>query len=286
MNESGLDTVALWHIEDADRQALLDRAANAEMMALVPDRALERYVVTGVLPRNCPDVAALIRSVPRDIFKHPACAGIVLSPPRGPDAARRADMIRERARGRVPLVADPIVIDSGTTEGKPESSRVEEWLGQYHAALTAGRTGLVVLDRYRRPPGDRDGLLSSAGEIEPAGAAAIDMLVRRARRWGRHLHGLSAHRVPGVQADTADVTVTGFSKGRRRYVLVTNTTRDRYTHAEVTVPASINGESVARAVEVPGSDGRPAGRVVHARSGLVALDVSLRPGDAVLFELF
>jgi hypothetical protein len=278
--------VVLQHVEDADRESLLDLTADLGLSALVPDRSLERYIVTGALPEGCPDAAELVRSVPRTVTRHPACIGVVTGPARGPDAAARANMIRDRARGQFPIMAGHIVIDSGAAGSAPEASPTEAWLAQYHAALQAGRTGMVVLDRYRRLPGDPKGLTSARGQLEPAEAAALDMLADRARRWGPHLQGLTTKAIPGVRTNSADLAVTGFSKGRRRYALIVNNARDKYTHAEVGVPATIGVEPVVRAVEVPGSSDRPAGRVVHARDAHITLDVSLRPGDAALFELF
>ncbi len=303
--ELGFDTVVLLHAEDGDRLTLLNLAADAGLKASVPDRQIEHYTTTGALPDGCPGLPALIRALPRSLVRHPACHGITLVSPRGQAAADRIAKLQNRAQERtlnlILLGADPpdpveaevnpvgtgvILVDSGTGRIDPEASPLEPWLAQYHAALGAGRTGDLVLDRYRKPPGDPAGVVAATGRVGPAEAAAIDALTSRARHWGPRLHGLTAHPIPDARINGADLRITGFSRGQRRYVLVSNPATDSYAHGEVTLPDTIRGEQATRAVEVPVSGDLPAGRVVNARRGLITLDLSLRPGDAVLFETF
>ncbi len=163
---------------------------------------------------------------------------------------------------------------------------MEAWLRQYHQGLIDGRLAGLVFDRYRRIPGDGPGIITQGGPPDPARLAAVKELAARARLWGPRLTGATPGPLRlGASAD-ADLSVTAFDHGRRLYVLVFNRSADRYTRSEVVLPELINGASPSRAVEVPASMSNPVGRVVNPHRGRIGLPVDLRPGDAVLFEIF
>jgi hypothetical protein len=148
--------------------------------------------------------------------------------------------------------------------------------------LTAG----LLLDRYRGLPGDGHAFTPPAEAFTPEQAAAIEALLARARKWGPRLLGLAAEPILGVVPGGPDVQLTALMRGAQRYVLVSNPSMDQYARGQVVLPGSIGGMPAHRAVEVPPTSGRVAGRVSDARGGRIALSVTLRPGDAALFEMF
>lgn len=296
--ELGFTAVVLRHVEDADRVILLDLAGNAGLKASVPDRSVDYYVITGALPPSCSEVPGLVRALPREVMGHPGWSGLVVGPVRGADTARRAEALQQYLRDRriasvqlggdrsVPSAGGFAAIDATVASIDPEASPLERWLAQYHAALSAGRTDALAVDRYRRPPGDPTAVSTFGGVIDPARKAAIDALISRARHWGPRLRGFTAQAISDARTDEANLHASVLTKGRRRYVLICNNAADVYAHGEVVLPESIGGQAATRAVEVPPSSDRPAGRVVDARRGRITVEVSLRPGDAVLFEIF
>ena len=67
----------------------------------------------------------------------------------------------------------PTVIDVGVGDAEEQGSATEQWLAQFHEGLAAGRTAGVVVERYRRPPGDPPDLATDHGPLPPARAAAL-----------------------------------------------------------------------------------------------------------------
>jgi len=272
----GFDGVVLRHVEDTDRLTLLDIAYETSLATLVPDRRFEHFVLTGTLPAACADASSLTQTLLRGIADHPARSAWVIHPGRSAAAADHAAALvaslRER-RSRCTLLdgdrsaedkggfarIDPAVLDT-ELEGSP----LERLIAQYHAGLSAGRTDGVVVDPYRRLPGDTHGLTSSDGPVAPAQTAAIGASTT--------LEG--------------DLQIAVLIRGERRYVLVFNPAGDIYARSDVVLPQSIGGAVASRAVEVPPSTDRTVGRVVDAERGHIILSVSLRPGDAALFEIF
>jgi len=294
----GFDGVVLRHVEDTDRLTLLDIAYETSLATLVPDRRFEHFVLTGTLPAACADASSLTQTLLRGIADHPARSAWVIHPGRSAAAADHAAALvaslRER-RSRCTLLdgdrsaedkggfarIDPAVLDT-ELEGSP----LERLIAQYHAGLSAGRTDGVVVDPYRRLPGDTHGLTSSDGPVAPAQTAAIGALVARARHWGPRLRGFTAQPIAGSTTLEGDLQIAVLIRGERRYVLVFNPAGDIYARSDVVLPQSIGGAVASRAVEVPPSTDRTVGRVVDAERGHIILSVSLRPGDAALFEIF
>ena len=284
----------LFHAEGRDRGALLDLAGEVGLRAAVPDRTFERFVVTGEWPTGCRSVGDLTSNPPDPIVHHPAFHSYVVECGRGRSARERSRRLRlELFRKGTPYLSlegeeetRPAVIDSRTVREGPPGAAIERLLTQYHEALCAGQTGGVIVDRFMRVPGDPPGLTSPDDPLLPAHTAAIAELVQRARCWGPRLRGLSAAPLDAVATGSSRLTSTAFGHGARRHVLVFNRSADRFAREEVRLPASVLGASVQRAVEVPPSSARGAGRVVQAQRGQLTLPVELRPGDATLFEVF
>ena len=294
VSDLGFNGVVLFHAEDRDRGALLDLAGEVGLRAAVPDRRFERFVVTGEWPTGCRSVGDLTSNPPDPIVHHPAFHSYVVECGRGRSARERSRRLRlELLRKGTPYLSlegeeetRPAVIDSRTVRDGPPGAAIERLLTQYHEALCAGQTGGVIVDRFMRVPGDPPGLTSPDDPLLPAHTAAIAELVQRARCWGPRLRGLSAAPLDAAATGSSRLTTTVFGHGARRHVLVFNRSADRFAREEVRLPASVLGASVQRAVEVPPSSARGAGRVVQAQRGQLTLPVELRPGDAALFEVF
>jgi hypothetical protein len=84
----------------------------------------------------------------------------------------------------------------------------------------------------------------------------------------------------------ADLTAAALVRGKRRFVLVLNRSMERYARGNVLLPENLGGKAVTRAVEVPPSPAKAAGRVIEPQRGRITLPAALRPGDAALFEIF
>ncbi|HNQ24981.1 MAG TPA: hypothetical protein PKK06_18035 [Phycisphaerae bacterium] len=205
------------------------------------------------------------------------------------------------------------------------ASATEHFLACFHAGLGAGQTGGLLVDRYRAWGSSETGLKAGGEAFPPALATALQTLTQRARRWGPLLHEATARRIalgpsgvtgreptdaarperegagaamttPSEVEDDRDaapvaapenaVVATEFARGRRHYLMVFNSSPREYAREVVTVPVGRLSGAARRAVEVPASPAQVAGRVVEARGGRLVVKVDLRPGEALLFELF
>ncbi|MEK7756739.1 MAG: hypothetical protein AAB385_05965 [Planctomycetota bacterium] len=289
----GFGGVVLHHVEDGDREILLGLAGEVGLKAAVPDRRFDRFVVTGGLPPQCRDENDLMRETPDEIVHHSAFHGYVVEGGRGSAAGERSRKLRAQlVRHGTSCIslgdnddAPLAVIDARAVREGPPGTALERLLAKYHAALCAGQTGGVIVDRFMRLPGDPPGLTSPDEPLLPAHSSAIAALIQRARCWGPRLSALPASSLISA-TDSSWLTVTVLGRGARRYVLIFNTSTERFAREEVRLPALILDRSVLRAVEVPPSTDRGAGRVIHAQRGQLPLPVELRPGDAALFEVF
>lgn len=161
---------------------------------------------------------------------------------------------------------------------------VESWLGQYHEGLSLGQTGGLVFREYHRP-GDDASILDPSDSIETrARLAALRELVGRAATWGPRIARLNARPVSCRQAP-ADVVVTALVDQQYRYLLIRNRAADRFARGEVVLPATFEGVTIRRAVEVATSASAAPGQVVEGTSGELRVAVDMRPGEARLFEL-
>lgn len=296
--ELGFNGVVFRHVEDTDRLTMLDIARGTGLKAFMPDRRFERYVLTGLLPAGRTDVPELVRTLPRKLTDHSALDAFVVSAGRGPDGTRRAVILAaslgvQRLRcvlleknSRPADTEGLAMIDAAVVDADREGSLLQRLLAQFHAGLGDGFTSGLVVDRFRPLPGYRSVMAPPGEPFTPAQAAAIDALVARARHWGPRLCGFAAQPVVSAAIEEAHVQITALIRDRRRYVLISNSGDDVYARGEVVLPELIGGAPVARAVEVLPSTDRRAGRVVDAQRGRVTLSVSLRPGDAALFEIF
>ena len=294
VRELGFDSVVLRHVDDRDSETLLDIAGATGLKAAVPRRNMTHFVTTGILPEGIRDSGELLGRVPREVIAHEALAALVVDPGPSQDTARRArELLTSLNRRGAVCVSSRgdgsdglAVVDVGMESANPDVSPTERWLAQYHGALAAGSTGGVVVECYRRPPGDPPDLAADRVPLTAARAAALRELITRARRWSRSLRRSTAQPLAVILSSGLEVRVTEFLRARQRCVLVFNPSADRFARGEVLLPELVGGAAVSRAVEVLPSASGPAGRVIDARKGRIVLPIALRPGDARLFELF
>ena len=298
--ELGFDTVVFAHLEDHWRTKALEMAARCGMAGVVSDRDLQHFVRTGRLPQGFRNVVEIVRAAIRALANRPGFAGLAM------DHVSSAPAPRERlARVAKSLQAVGVscviltssnnalddgfsfaIVDAGELAEAANRSPSERLLAGYHAELAAGRTAGLVVDRFARAPGGRAGLNAVDEPPVAAKMAAVQGLLRRAKRWGPMLHGFHGESVGEFHTEGLGVSLIAFVRDQRRFILAYNPSSDRYIRGSVAVPASISGKTVSRLVEVPPIPDRVAGDVFEAQRGGVIVRVDLRPGDAALFEVF
>ena len=303
----GFDTVVLRHLDEEERRDVLNAVAAAGLTAAVALRDFDYFVLTGRDPAGGGRADHLVRRVAGELIAHPALRTLVVAGGWTSRSAARANSLCEAARrpglpchaldetglfygnewgDRAPGRSGPATVDTGGLEDGLPGSPLERLLAQYHAGLAAGRTGGLVVDRYRRPPGDRAGVIPEGTAVSPARKAAIAGLIGHARRWGPRLFNLTKVELGDAVGGSPALRVTGLGSGRRVYVLVSNPASDRYARGDVVLTTPVGGVSASRAVEVPSRGDGAAGRVIRAHRGRITIPISLRPGDAALFEIF
>ncbi len=294
----GFDGVVLRHLDEADRSAILNTANETGLRVAIPDRRLDFYTTAGTLPVGFRSESDLVRTVANDLAGRPGVAAIVIHRPPDPKATRRETSLRRRlgTRGVAsvstggsdadPTPASLITLDVATIESAGQSSVLESWLARYHEGLLDGRTAGLVMDRSRRPPGDPRGLIDPTRALGPANLTAVKQITRRAKRWGACLNRAVATPIRDAAWTVKDLATVALTRGQRRFVLIFNRSAKRFARGEVTLPESVAGRAVTRAVEVPPTTTSPAGHVSEPAQGRITLPVALRPGDAALFEIF
>lgn len=294
----GFDAVVLRHLDAGDQPAVLNLAVSHRLTPVIPSRAVQHHIRTGAWPAGTPNATALVdrylahsssaaRAYPRLLDgshdeASDARAKKLL-------AAARQLGVRCLAIGDSGMAGGPDSLAVVTTTGdatQVDGSPMEQWLAQYHRELLLGKTGGIVVDRYRRLPGDPPGLASDGRPMPTAQAAALRALVTRVRRWAPHIQRTTVQPVDAVVSANADIRVVCLERGKRRHLLIFNPSGDQYARGDVSLPESIGGSALIRAVEVPSSETAPAGLVLFPVRGRIVVNVVLRPGDAVLFELF
>ena len=299
-SELGFDAVAFECVEDDERAEMVETASSSGLEAIVPDRGAQYYLLTGRLPSSFASIDDMIRGKLRGWSARNGFAGLsigrVASSPGANDrcikvlaAARELGVPCVMLATTIDLPRDGsafAVVDAGELADDAVGSPLERLLARFHGELAAGRTAGLVVDRFSSAPGDRAGLVNVDDPPTAAKLAAVQGLVRRAKRWGPRLFGCRSEVVRGASADGEGASLTTFVLGLRRYVLLFNPSREHYVRGSVAAPASIDGRPVARLVEVPPTPERVAGEVFESQRGSVTIRVDLRPGDAALFEVF
>ncbi|MFQ5591227.1 MAG: hypothetical protein ACE5HE_08705 [Phycisphaerae bacterium] len=297
ISQLGFNTVMLRNVDEDLQLDLLNAAQSVGLLVVMADRRSHYYVLTGCLPSGVSAVREIPRHIPKAVAAHAGLGAFVVRPLQDPYAADRAEQLRNAMRERgLPFAlveenrpddAPSLVrIDTASAGLEENASPIESWLGQYHEGLSAGHTAGVVFDRFRRLPGSGLGIAPVDNPAHGARRAAVRMLTDRAGLWGPRLLNLKTARINADAGVGHHVVVTAFIQGPRRYVMVFNRSATRYTRQDLVLPESIAGARVTRAVEVPPSRTGALARVINRSGSRIALPVALRPGDAVLFELF
>lgn len=287
----GFNAVLLRHLADEDAGRMLELARESELMVVLQNRNLDRYVSAGWLPPGVDDVGQLPSILPAKLLSHEAFAALGVMLPNGRDSAERyRRLVSSLNQSGVPRLAlggagGIVPVDTGD-DGDRDSSPTQRWLDRFHRGVIHGGTRGVVLNRYRRLPGDPPGLSDTTGSHATARMAALREIIDRAKRWGRLIHGLEVRDVSHSRSGGLDVVLTVLFKGRRRFAMVYNPSPDRFVRCQIAMPEQVAGKPVHRAVEVPSTASRPAGEVITRTSAGLTLPVSLRPGDAALYEIF
>ncbi len=292
----GFTHVVLYYVDRSDGRDLLEIAHGTRLSLVLPLPMLDHFVRTGGLPPGCRGPGDLAAMVPQEMLHHAGLAAIAVNPgPTRRTAERAASLAAAvQSRGIACVVVGNVAVDCGVVRpttidtdlagSEPDGSPLEPWLAQYHEGLVAGSTGGVVFDRCRTLAGA--GMLSKEVPLTPARIAALRRLLIRVQAWGPRLHGLAATPINAGAKGARSLKLMALTRGPTRYVLAFNRSRHEYTRCRLLLPETINGAGVSRAVEVPASSGQRPGRVLHAGSEGILIPIDLRPGDAVLFEVF
>lgn len=297
----GFDTVWLDHFDGTGARTLLKLSAAEGLALLWPCREVQQYLRTQRLPPGCGQLQELAGVARACLPVSGQIAGLGILDLGDDSRANFAETLRIIAKSdSVRCVAgssrtvEPqtgvsgrlAVIRVGEGVGGEAERPMEDWLGQYHRGLLAGLTDGVLLDRFRGVTSGADGLVSRQRQMTPRRAAALSVLLGRVRKWSPILAGTTRRGVAHDARQSVRVRQAVLVRGTRRFLLVVNPDDTHYARGAVTVAGPLSGRNVRRVVEVGTGVDRPAGRVVDAVQGQVRLQVDLRPGGAVLYEVF
>ena len=294
----GFAEVLAAFVAPSERMEVLKIARRSHLRVTLTDPGFDHFVRSGVLPANCANAAALVaRSLPPAVRGHVAFAGVAIRTPRvhRPDdpaftltrALQASQIPVSHLPGSRPGTGSDIemaVISATIPPADSDESIRERWLANLNDALTLGRTGGLLFDRFRAAGGDGPMMIGDANPPTPATLAAVRQSVDRIRAWAPRLMGLERQSWESGEEGGGRLTI--FSGEKRRYVLVSNDSSDRYLRGAVRLPVQIDDRPVRRAVEVPPSPHPVPGEVFENRGGQVTVRVELRPRDATLFEIF
>lgn len=276
--QMGFEAVMLRQLDEPERAAVVRLAREKGLRVWLPDRSVQHFLLTGTKRPEVPKTQVHLRD--GEVMPIADATGY-------PAHSRRHSMVGMPVVGALPTtgaMAPFVSID--IRKGSPEAPVVERILAQFHEGVAVGQTGGLVVNRFRRPPGSGGGLAGTRERLDPALGAAVKTLIARAKRWGPRLHGATAEPVLNASTTTGDLGIALLKRGHGRCLLVFNRSLERFARSPITLPETVGGEPALRAVEIPSSPNTPVGRVYEAQRGRLSLPVSLRPGDAVLFELF
>jgi hypothetical protein len=310
----GFDTVVIRHVEDGDRSRVVEAARRCGLVVALPSREVLYYVRTGRLPEGRSCVKALAAAAWPAARDEPAPIAVVGEASDGATASRVGRVTAALRDQRKPLTTFAVVSSSGpapvTLAARPVDAAGEaaagdvlllkcaqaldgqqetsgwRWLGQYHAGLAAGLTGGVIVDGFRVVPGRWGGLVEGTTPLNVKRSAAIRRITARAATWGPRLRRLTPGAIQPLGHSSDGLKVVLFGGAKRRFVMLFNSSSDRFLHHRVELPATLDSRPVRRAVLVPPEEHVIAGEVVQPRSGRLGLPIDLAPGDACLWEVF
>jgi len=305
--ELGFDTVLLNPACWADAKTALDAASTQHLGVVLAIDVQDRPAEAG-RARTMSKNGASYLPIPAALLRHEALRGAVVEAGCSRSGASRAvDVCSSVSRaglrcvpifeashlaesGRETQCRDageitasaPAVVDASMIAAKGVASPKQQLLGQYHAALSGGLDGGLVVSGWQHddtPQGQRFDSL-------PAPRAAVAALLDRAKRWGPRLVGSKVVTNDASASCAPCFRLTTFLRGERRYLLIFNPAPDHSARGELRIPARFADGMIQRAVEIPGEDTPTPGNVYHVAHGRIAIALELTPGDAKLFEIF
>lgn len=177
------------------------------------------------------------------------------------------------------------VIDLQRIDSDPHYSSQAQLLAQYHRSLVAGKTNGIVVGPFRQTLESSTSLMKLDEPLNASDRTAMAGLVERVSIWGAHLYGLYSRPLqPTPPRETVDIRV--FFRGRRQYLFFFNHQTKRYARERFVIDKTDFVHPPQRAVELSTTSKKILGDVVHSRDGVFTFSIELRPGDAVLYELF
>ncbi len=317
IGQLGFDTVVAPQILGAGWKEAV-RAAGQEGLALAgPPREVLYYLRSGRLPNGCRDVAELAaRNSPSELPKI-VLLGDVVDAATAERAKGLAGAYRELPNPPVTLalLAGPDVEPSmvqpavGLAACFPEwagrgpagaAMRLDcllhrnetiprasaRWLKQYHAGLAAGLTGGVIVESPSVVPGQWRGQVVGPDRSGRVRGQVLRQIAARASRWGSRLRRVAPRDIRPLGPVSDSLRVVLFSGDKRRFVMLFNTSTERFVRGSVDLPAALGSRPVRRAVRVPDGPYEPVGEIAEPHTGGLSLDMDLAPGDAALWELF
>ncbi|MCK4658487.1 MAG: hypothetical protein KAV82_03105 [Phycisphaerae bacterium] len=170
--------------------------------------------------------------------------------------------------------------------GESSATAVRRWLWRFHAGLSAGLTGGLVIDQYRKVPGQGAALVDWNGNVGVEQINAVKRMAVRMQAWGPILDRLEVRSFPAPLGADEQCGITLFATGRRRLLLVFNHSRSQCLRGSLTLDEVIAGLPAKRLVEVPDNTALSLGTVTVIRHGGIKLTLDIAPGDARLYEIF
>ncbi len=177
------------------------------------------------------------------------------------------------------------VIDLQRIDSDPHYSSQAQLLAQYHHSLVTGKTNGIVVGPFHQTLESSTSLMKLDEPLNASDRTAMAGLVERVKIWGAHLYGMYSRPLqPTPPRETVDITV--FFRGHRQYLFFFNRQTKRYARERVVIAKTDFVHPPQRAVELSTTSKKILGDVVHSRDGVFTFSIELRPGDAVLYELF
>jgi len=301
ISDLGFQTIILQGIQPEERAALLDFTSKLGFRVLLPELKADHFVQTGFTPSPFDSLEELVQSYPPEVRQHPGFAGLFVEGPAHAATLERASLLKSAYQNNgisfhVFLSGEPVAGFGSVQDGQGHAvvrfcapgydsfSGIERLLADYHSALIDGNTqGLIIegwpiFEQGENAENNQDGRLRAM----KTSARAV---LHRAHRWGPRIFHASARMVESVD-DSTDYRAVLLIRPKSAFLLVVNSLAERRLRGNAEFAASDRGRRFARAVEVPAESDRHTGMVVEAKRGRFIIPLNLRPGDAVLFELF
>lgn len=302
----GFNTVVLDYLSDDQRDLFLDAAATLGLQTYLADRDLHYYLLTEKV-RGSDTLDQLVARRLAPVATHKAFAGAAIFGGYPPQCVHNVVSALERSgigyllpgQDNYDVKGASVAWLDANAAPPPGASQVEQLLLEFNVEIFAGWNDGVVIDFAPKADWVVEAIsdTASAAALEDESASvpasgfksqvyAVESVLMRANRWARRLQGFQRVPLagPGLRFDPA-LQAAVFVRDKRQYLFLVNQS-SQPLRTPVRLPVVLAGRPIARAVEVPVAAERMAGSVFETRGNELTLSISLRPGDAALFELF